>query len=353
MGSILHTENEVESAIQRFEKARLLGAGPIEKVFRPSLVVKGEAAAASSLPLPRTVAKHQNGLSKAEIERLSAAGHFMRRFGTQIHITTEDHEAKEGDARALFSQVKNHLVRIQRDIGQRLNMPVPAYYVEVLEAKHAVHQHLIGVVPVGRFARETIERLKSSRLFGDHLDACRVKNMERLVRYLSKEATTQAHYAFNRSFRRNNGRHVLGIGGGDRVRLSDALKEDMIREGLIEPYRKTYASRALPRTPKPVATPIREPDPHGLFGPLPEVVAPPRPRGLPPRRPKLIVPSQQNLALERLPNVIDLMARLGSTHAEIAEKVGLSRGQTTNILNGQFGASRTVARRVLELAFAA
>jgi hypothetical protein len=35
------------------------------------------------------------------------------------------------------------------------------------------------------------------------------------------------------------------------------------------------------------------------------------------------------------------------------QRVGLSRPQTTNIINGQFGASRRVVRRALELAQAA
>jgi len=357
MSSILHTGNGVEAAIQRLEHARLLGAGKIENVFRPSLVVRGEAQPPLLLrpPVPvRTVAKYANGLSKPEIERLSKAAHFMRRHGTPIFITTEDHDAEEGDARALFSKVKNHLVRIQRDFGQRIDQPVPAYYAEVLEGEYSVHHHLIGVVPVGRFARETIERLKSSQLYGDNLNAETAYDVNRLVRYLSKEATTQAHYGLGGGFRRNKGSHALGQGGGDRVRLSDALEADMIREGLIEPYRKTYASRGLPRSQKPVAAPIYEPDPHGLFGPLPERQAPQREHVLGARqRPKLILPDQLELTLERLPDVIDLMSRLGSTDAEIAAKIGRSRPQTTNIRNRQFGASRPVVRRVLELAFAA
>jgi DNA-binding LacI/PurR family transcriptional regulator len=47
------------------------------------------------------------------------------------------------------------------------------------------------------------------------------------------------------------------------------------------------------------------------------------------------------------------MLRLDSTHAEIGKAVGLSRPQITNVINGQFGVSRRVVRRVLELAKAA
>jgi transcriptional regulator with XRE-family HTH domain len=47
------------------------------------------------------------------------------------------------------------------------------------------------------------------------------------------------------------------------------------------------------------------------------------------------------------------MKGLGETHNEIAHRLGLSRPQTTNILNGQFRPSREVVRRVLKLARAA
>jgi hypothetical protein len=43
----------------------------------------------------------------------------------------------------------------------------------------------------------------------------------------------------------------------------------------------------------------------------------------------------------------------GPTHEAIAERVGLSRPQVTNIICGRFGASRPIVRRVLELARAA
>jgi hypothetical protein len=354
MGSILHTEPDLEKAIQRLENARHLACRNADNVFPPSLVVKGEAQQRRLLSPSRTVARYANGMSGHEIDRISKAAHFMRKFGTPVFITTEDHDADERSGRRLFSQVKNHTVKKQRDFQRELGRPFPAYWAEVLESEYAVHQHLISVVPVGRFARRLIASLEASRLFGQNIKAKPAYDVNELVRYLCKEATTQAHYAKGFSFHRNPGAHRLGKGGGDRVRLSRSLEADLILGGEIERYRKTYVSRALPPTPKPVITLCSEPDPHGLFGPLPEVVAPSRDHVLPPRqRFKLVLPEQAELALERLPDAIDLMARLGSTHAEIAVKIGRSRAQTTNILNRQFGASRPVTRRVLELALAA
>jgi transcriptional regulator with XRE-family HTH domain len=52
-------------------------------------------------------------------------------------------------------------------------------------------------------------------------------------------------------------------------------------------------------------------------------------------------------------DMLEAMKGLGATHEEIGRRLGLSRPQTTNILNGQFRPSRDVVRRVLELAKAA
>jgi transcriptional regulator with XRE-family HTH domain len=52
-------------------------------------------------------------------------------------------------------------------------------------------------------------------------------------------------------------------------------------------------------------------------------------------------------------DVLETMKSLGETHEEIARRLGISRPQATNILNGQFRPSRDVVRRILELARAA
>jgi hypothetical protein len=68
------------------------------------------------------------------------------------------------------------------------------------------------------------------------------------------------------------------------------------------------------------------------------------------KRDKIPPPSLQ---MDYPPTVADLLAGLGPTHEAIAERVGLSRPQTTNIICGRFGASRPIVRCVLELARAA
>jgi hypothetical protein len=78
--------------------------------------------------------------------------------------------------------------------------------------------------------------------------------------------------------------------------------------------------------------------------------APQRLKGTPRKRDKISPPSLQ---MDYPPSIADLLAGLGSTHEAIAERVGLSRPQATNIIRGRFGVSRSVVRRVLELARAA
>jgi hypothetical protein len=68
------------------------------------------------------------------------------------------------------------------------------------------------------------------------------------------------------------------------------------------------------------------------------------------KRDKIPPPSLQ---MDYPPSIADLLAGLGPTHEAIAERVGLSRPQVTNLICGRFGASRPIVRRVLGLARAA
>jgi hypothetical protein len=81
--------------------------------------------------------------------------------------------------------------------------------------------------------------------------------------------------------------------------------------------------------------------------PLPLLSAPQRPTTAPRKRDKITLPS---LPLAYAPSIVDMLAGLGPTHEAIAERVGLSRPQVTNLICGRFGASRPIVRRVLELA---
>ena len=96
--------------------------------------------------------------------------------------------------------------------------------------------------------------------------------------------------------------------------------------------------------------------PDGLFGSLPDQHAPERAaRSRPRPRLKFDVRHEGQIDLGfRIENVVRLaLHRIGGTHETYAARLGLSRPQATNILNGQFGASRTVVRHAIELMRAA
>ncbi len=89
-----------------------------------------------------------------------------------------------------------------------------------------------------------------------------------------------------------------------------------------------------------------------LFDALDVAHAPPKSKRVPRRREKK---PQSSLPMPFPPDIPDMLERLHlkMTDAEIAEQLRISRPQATNIRNRQFGASRQVRCRVLELARAA
>jgi hypothetical protein len=134
--------------------------------------------------------------------------------------------------------------------------------VEMLEGKNGVHSNIIGPLPM-KYASKLFNYSYGSQIF-----IKRIYDMTGLRNYLFKEATPQA--AYKQSFRRNKGSHRLGEGGGDRCRLSRALSVTLSNNGLITPYKRTYASHTLPK-PKSVAKPVSAPlEPvRKMFAPKP------------------------------------------------------------------------------------
>ena len=130
----------------------------------------------------------------------------------------------------------------------------------------------------------------------------------------------------------------------------------LVRSGKVEPYRRTYAKR-LPKAPALLAelevlyrTSLFDDEPLPVLAAPEQPKAPPRKREKfkPPRQPRAKIPPP-SLPLAYPPTIADLLAGLGPTHEAIAERVGLSKPQVTNIICGRFGVSRPIARRVLEL----
>jgi hypothetical protein len=127
------------------------------------------------------------------------------------------------------------------------------------------------------------------------------------------------------------------------------VRDALIRADRIEPYARSYAKNPAERH-------AWQFDAEGqgvLFDRLPDAGEPQRERE-PVPRPKIEpAPLLRLFSIVGNVDVLETMKGLGATHQEIGRRLGLSRAQTTNILNGQFRPSRDVVSRVLELARAA
>jgi archaeosine-15-forming tRNA-guanine transglycosylase len=330
-GAISHTKISPEITPKHFEPARFLSCG-VRAV--PSLVVKGAAvAAARNMQPARTVAEHQNGLSVAERLLMSEAMHFMRSRGRPlVWLPIEAHDAGELEARKLFDRLKSDFGQMQQRAAS------PRYNLEVLESTYSVHANVVGPIPLGSTVSGIISRLRCSQVYGDNIGkgAKHVHDPDGLVSYLSKEATTQAHYAAGRSFRRLPGSHALGEGGGDRVRLSQQLYSDMLAAGAIEPRRRTYRVRGLQpmQQPEQPKFALIEGGQIELFAAKPVSRLYEYGGGLMP----------QAVAME----IRFHLKRLGMTQEKLAHATLLGRPTITNALEGRFPLSEWAARRLRE-----
>lgn len=324
--AISHTRFSPEIGPNHFEPERLLTAEARKAL---SLVVKGEAGPAGRILRPsRTIAEYRNGLSVAERRLMSEAVHFMRsRRRPLVWLTLEDHEAGELALRNLADRLKSDFGQMQRRADG------PRYSLEVLESTHALHSNIIGLVPVGLTVGKVVDRLEASAVFGANVNGQLVRNPDGLVKYLSKEATTQAHFAAGRSFRRSPGSHPLGEGGGDRVRPSRDLYRDMIDAGATEPRKRTYRVRSLKPPQRGLSVGETQ---LSLFPTMTKPVARLHDYGH-----GIASPS---VALE----IEFRRKQAGMTQAQLARRAGISRPQLTNAIQGRFGLAAWSASRLRE-----
>jgi hypothetical protein len=284
----------------------------------------------------------------------------MRQRGPGLFVSVEAGRSPDAEniVRGLTRRVRSDLAQRQRRAGMRLVRITTIFEALGRDKQPKFGAHVVAVMPNAAARDEAIEALNGSSVYagmatgfsesGRPVFAEPVTDWARLTTYLLKEATPQAQY--RKDFRRIGGSIPLGARGGDRVILSRDLRDALVRGGKIEPYRRTYAKR-LPNAPALIAAiEIRYRDSLFEAEPLALLSAPPRPSRPPRKRNKILPPS---LPLAYPPSIADLLAGLGSTHQAAAERVGLSRPQATNIIRGRFGVSRSVVRRVLELARAA
>jgi hypothetical protein len=185
--------------------------------------------------LSSTTAPH--GIHQDEMRRLSGTCQYLltlRHWLWFITIGDGIQQLPPGEARALVDAVFKALVTMQRKEG------LEQYWVMVWHCTKGLHAHIICLAN-----RRILDALKKSARFGQYIDIRWIYDVHRLAKYLSKEMTPQAYLSNGRRIRRKKGAHQLP-GGGDRVRLSSALKEDAIAAGYVTPWKPTNAKRKPP-----------------------------------------------------------------------------------------------------------
>lgn len=355
MAAIPGTGVSPETAAQVLVSERVFGTGTPICHARQSYRVNVSPA--------RTV--QRAGISTFEMKVFGEALHMIRQLARRRRwslrwIVFEAHHASEWEARAQIIELQKRLTKYQDRSGIQTGS---RFWLNMLEAECQVHANIIVTAPQKGIA--LIERLIDSEVFGRGIQINRIDNIDGLRKYLLKEATTQAAWSARQSgkgFHREKGSHPLGTGGGDRLKLSSDLRAALVSEKIVQPYRRTYAARSLARPPIAAfskshfatspSAPAFQFHPDGLFGSLPDQRVPERTaRSRPRPRLKYDVRHEGQAALGlEIENVVQLVLyRIGGTHEDYADRLGISRPQASNILNGQFGASRAVVRRALEL----
>jgi hypothetical protein len=196
---------------------------------RHSLVVEESSTASRFSPESgcRTVSPF--GLTGDEVDRLSGAVRFMdaRYHGGLWYLTVKATD------RSMIRAIWKYIGCLQGDHG------LPVYSVLIFEGHGGLHAH--AVFPGSGGVKR---KLLASKRFGGLIKVKWAWYPQGLVQYYTKERTVDA----------GDGRgHIVGTrlrgihrlqGGGDRVRLSDALKRDAIAAGYVRRWRRTNARRS-------------------------------------------------------------------------------------------------------------
>ncbi len=294
-----------------------------------------------------------DGIGERERDIFTEGMSYMQEYGPGIFISIANGRSQQAErvVRRLTRRVRSDVAQQQKRAGMRVRHALTEFEALGRDGLPKFGSHIVAVFPTAAARDKAIESLNGSIAygrFGEEVSvvAKKVYNWDGLTKYLLKEASSNARY--KRNFRYIGGSIRLGELGGNRVIPSDDLRAALERRGVIEPYSRNYAKR-FPKAPAFLAElEVRYRD--SLFDALPVLAAPPRPKLKPVKRHKI---EPVSLPMNYAPFIPEMLARLGPTHEAAGERVGVSRPQTTNIINGQFGASRRVARLVLERARAA
>jgi hypothetical protein len=290
----------------------------------------GRSLIVDRLPPARTLQPH--GMSGPELERLSGAVHFMeihlRRRARLWWVTTN-----KDMARATIADIWKRITRLQRSSG------LPQYSVAVFEgAAGRLHAHITFI---GN--RDIARRLKGSSAFGALIEVEPVTDLDSLVRgYLAKERTPQAGYGRNHLLGgRLRGSHRLD-GGGDRVRLSEALEHDAIAARHIEPWQHSNARRSAQRKPYRLRRlcPRKAPRLAGQLPLLPELDRP--------------VSRLHDFGAGFMPAAVAIeiefrRRQLGVSQVQFAARLGISQGQYANAIRGHDPISGFAINRAREI----
>lgn len=305
MTAILHTTSEPENGANPSETSGKRRSG---RETAPSLVVKRKIS-----DLKKRSRLHPENSEAAILA--AATAHLEKHFPKEaVFVTVEAHDVSEREARNLFRKVKSDISQMQARAG------VPKFLVEVLEAKHSVHSHIVAVLPF-----EVAKRLENYS-YGVNITRKGVGAIYDMAGlrdyYLVKELLIETPVP-------------LGEGGGSRVRLSKALRAELIAAGLIPANTKqTYATRSL--KPVPVAPVIEA-----------AVVLSPQPAS-----PALDRNDPEQVELfPDLPPRVDLIAlleetrlALGLPQRAVASNIGVTQSHYANFLRGHDGFGKDARR---------
>ncbi len=190
---------------------------------------------------PRTTAPH--GLSHHERNRLTEGMDYLRERGPCVFVSIEAGRPPDAEAevRELTRRIRSVVAQSQRRAGMRKIVMVTVFEALDRDKEPKFGAHIVAHLPDAAKRDRLIQSLNGSKAYGKHVLAKRVEGWAGLTTYLLKEATQQAQY--RRQFRRIGGSIPLGVRGGDRVILSNELRDILLNDGRIKPYLRSYAKR--------------------------------------------------------------------------------------------------------------
>jgi hypothetical protein len=224
--AILHTSAETPQGLEE----RGLARGSVSALGGRGTIVVTDSPRRITAP---------HGISPLERDLLTEGLDSMRRKGPLAFISVE--APAEPIVREISRSLKNVLALRQRRAGMRRG----ALWAEVRETKARDGSpkpgaHIVAPMPSAPGRDGLIDAVNNSSVYGRNVFAEPVTDVDGLKGYLLKEATPQA--AFRTGVRRVKGSHPLAE-GGDRVRLSPALRDSLIRAERVTQYQRTYAAR--------------------------------------------------------------------------------------------------------------